>query len=117
MGDGHQSRPRQDGFLHLRHVQPSIGMNADDDQAGAGLAREALPGKQVRRVLGQRDDDVVPGPDARGAPRGRDEVDPFRRPAREDHLVRRGRVDEPCDAGARCVDRDGRTPRERMQIV
>lgn len=84
-------------------VQQRVAGVVDPEMADAraGLRGDHLPRHHVRRVPGEPDEDLVARLEVGAAPRRRDEVDRFRRAAREDDLTRVVGVDELADAAAR----------------
>src|SRR6185295_15313056 len=80
----------------------------------ARLLAGDLPRHDVRVVLELGRDDLVAGAEPRPAPRAGDEIDRFGRPAHEDDLARRLRVDEPLDRRPRGVVLGGRALAERV---
>ena len=75
-------------------------VDRDVAEARARLARDELPGDEVRVVLELGDHDGVAGAEVLEPPRVGDEVDRLRRAAREDHLALGRRVDEGGDRAA-----------------
>ena len=88
MRDSYNFGALRNQFLQGLDHQAAEFVNLKDFQHGFFPLAEELPGNDVRMVLGDGHDDLVPFPDERFAETGSDEVDGHRRPGGEHDLFR-----------------------------
>ncbi len=93
MREGEQLHLRREQLRKLIERERAILTHRHETQARAGSLRQQLPRHEIAVVFHFGEKNHVVGPEKFSAPRLRDEVDAFRRPARENDLVRARRVE------------------------
>jgi hypothetical protein len=116
-GEGEQLRPLGEQAVEVVEVEPAVGGDADEGEAGAGLLGQQLPGDDVGVVVERGRDQQVAGPDVVPTPGGGDQVDRLGRVADEDALAGGGGVEEGGDAGAGGLEAVGRPLRETVDAA
>ena len=94
MRDSYNFGALRNQFLQGLDLQAAEFVNLKDFEHGLFPLAKELPGDDVRMVLGDGHDDLVPFPDERFTETGSDEVDGHRRPGGEHDLFRAFGVQE-----------------------
>ncbi len=104
MRDPDEARARGEQLQVRLELQLAAAVDGGDHKLRPGLLAHHLPGHDVGVVLECRDQDLVPGPEARAAVGLGDEVDRLGGAAHEHHLAHRGGIDEAAHALARTLE-------------
>ncbi len=116
-GHCHEARTRAEELEERLELELAAAVDRRYPERTTGLLAHDLPGDDVGVVLEGGDEDLIALPEARPGVGLGDEVDTLRRPAHEDDLARRARIDEAPHALAGTFEGGGRRLAERMHAA